>query len=160
MLLKKGNNKFKLNSVETKNISEKDTDLTMDYNFSIDDYVIKSEDEIFINPHLSKELEDGLIDITITQKDIHHSYKRLVSNIFCISIPENFEVSFLPENAEYDGGDFSFNISYKVEHNKIIVHQKVEINTLQLKTEQFASWNRMIKGLFSAYKESIVLDRI
>ena len=159
MLLKKGNNKFRLNSVKTKNVSEKNADLIIDYNFSIDGYILELEDEIFINPHLSRELENGLIDITITQKDIHHSYKRMTSNVFCIEIPENFNIEFLPEDAQYDGGDFGFNIKYKVDDNKIIVHQYVKINTLQLRTDQFASWNKMIKGLFSAYNESIVLSR-
>lgn len=160
ILLKKGNNKFLLDSVTTKNVSENYNDLLINYDFSIEDYILNYSDEIFINPHLSKELENGMIDLTRTKKDIYYSYKSLISNIFYISIPENFKVSFLPEDAQYDGGDFSFSINYKVKDNNVIVHQKVEINTLQLRTEQFNSWNRMIKGLFSAYKESIVLVRI
>ncbi|MCK5101303.1 MAG: DUF3857 and transglutaminase domain-containing protein [Cyclobacteriaceae bacterium] len=160
LLLKKGNNKFLLNSVTTKNVSENYNDLLINYDFSIEDYILKYSDEIFINPHLSKELENGMIDLNRTKKDVHYSYKSLISNIFCISIPENFKVSFLPEDTQYDGDDFSFSINYKVKDNKVIVHQKVEINTLQLKTEQFDSWNKMIKGLFSAYKESVVLGRI
>ena len=160
LLLKKGNNKFKLNSVETKNVADKNSDLIINYDFSIDDYVIRSSDEIFINPHLTKELANGLIDIAAVQKDIHYSYKNLTSNIFCINIPDDFNISFLPEDTQYDGGDFGFNINYIVKDNKIFVYQKVEINTLQLKTEQFESWNRMIRGLYSAYKESIVLGKI
>lgn len=159
-LLKKGNNKFKLNSVETKNVAEKNTDLAINYNFSIDDYAIISGDEIFINPHLSKELEDGWIEIPLVEKDIYYSYKRSSSNISFIDIPDNFKVSFLPENTQYEDGDFGFSINYKVEDNKIVVYQRVEINTLQLRTEQFGSWNKMIKGLFSAYRESIVLSKI
>lgn len=160
LLLKKGNNKFLLDSVTTKNVSENYNDLLINYDFSIEDYILNYSDEIFINPHLSKELENGMIDLTRTKKDIYYSYKSLITNIFYISIPENFKVSFLPEDTQYDGGDFSFSINYKVKDNNVIVHQVVEINTLQLRTEQFNSWNRMIKGLFSAYKESIVLVRI
>lgn len=159
-LLKKGNNKFKLNAVETKNVSTKNADLIINYDFSVDDYIIRSANEIFINPHLSKELEHGLIDLTIPQKDIHYSYKRMTSNTICLRIPENFKISFLPEDSQYNGGDFGFSIKYKISDDRIIVHQKVEINTLQLQTDQFDSWNKMIKGLFSAYKESIVLGEI
>lgn len=159
-LLKKGSNKFKLNAVETKNVSAKNSDLIINYDFSVDDYIIRSDDDIFINPHLSKELENGLIDTTIPQKHIHYPYKRVTSNIFCIRIPENFKISFLPEDTQYTGEDFGFSINYKISDDRIVVHQKVEINTLQLQTEQFDSWNKMIKGLFSAYKESIVLGVI
>ena len=159
-LLKKGNNKFLLDSVTTEHVSDKSNNLQINYDFSIENYVLNSSGEIFINPHLSKELENEYIDISIIQKDIYYSYKHLTSNVFCYKIPENYEVSFLPENANYDGGDFSFSISYKVMDNNIYVYQNVMINTLQLKTEQFESWNKMIKGLFAAYKEFVVMVRI
>lgn len=159
LLLKKGNNKFLLNSVTTKNVSDNYNDLLINYDFSVEDYILNYSDEIFINPHLSKELENGMIDLARTKKDIYYSYKSLISKIFCISIPENFKVSFLPENVQYDGDDFGFSINYKVKDKKVIVHQKVEINSLQIRTDQFESWNKMIKGLFSAYKESVVLGR-
>lgn len=159
-ILKKGNNKFKLDAVETKNVSAKNSELIINYDFSIDDYIIRSADEIFINPHLNKELESGLIDLTVPQKDIHYPYKRVTSNIICIRIPENFKVTFIPENTQYTGEDFGFSINYNITDDRIIVHQNVEINTLQLQTEKFDSWNKMIKGLYSAYKESIVLGEI
>ena len=156
----KGNNKFLLDSVTTEHVSDKSNSLQINYDFSLENYVLNSSGEIFINPHLSKELENEYIDISIIQKDIYYSFKHLTSNVFCYKIPENYEVSFLPENTNYDGGDFSFSISYKVMDNNIYVYQNVMINTLQLKTEQFESWNKMIKGLFAAYKEFVVMDRI
>ncbi len=160
MLLKKGNNKFLLSSVATEHVSQKSKDLIINYDFTVEDYVQQTSDEIFINPHLSKQLEGGLIPLDATEQDIHYDYKRLTSNIFCIKIPEDYGLSYLPENTRYDGGDFGFSIDYKVKDNTIFVHQKVEINTLLLKTGEFKSWNMMVKGLFSAYKESVVLGKI
>jgi len=160
LLLNKGNNKFALTSVKTENVYEKNLDLHINYNFTIEDYLLRTSDEIFINPHLDKELEDEMIDMSSTQSDIYYPYKRLSSKVFCIEIPDNFKVTFLPQDAQYDDGDFGFSISYKVKENKILINQKIRINTLQLKTSQFDSWNRMIKGLFSAYKESVVLGNI
>ena len=90
----------------------------------------------------------SIVIVPLVEKDIYYSYKRSSSNISFIDIPDNFKVSFLPENAQYEDGDFGFSINYKVEDNKIVVYQRVEINTLQLRTEQFGSWNKMIKGLF------------
>ncbi len=160
LLLKKGNNKFSLNSVTTNQVAEKNNALLIDYNFSIEDYIVTYSDEIFVNPHLNKELENGMIDISTTQKDIHYSYKKLTTNVFCFDIPETYKVSYLPKNSQYDGGDFGYSIKYRIDDNVIYVHQSVEINTLLLKTEQFESWNKMIKGLFSTYKESVVLEKI
>ncbi len=160
LLLKKGNNKFSLNTVTTNQVTEKNNALLISYDFSIEDYILFYDNEIFINPHLNKELENGMIDISTTQKNIHYTYKKLTSNVFCFEIPENYKVSYLPENAQYDGGDFGYSLKYEINNNMIFVHQNIEINTLLLKTEQFESWNKMIKGLFSSYKESVVLEKI
>ncbi len=159
MLLIKGNNKFLLDSVTTQHVSDKNNALQINYDFSIGDYIWNSTDEIFINPHLNKELENGLIDIPQTNEDIFYPYKSQSTNVYCINIPDDFTVNFLPEDTQYESEDFGFSISYKVEGDQILIHQKININTLQLKIDQFESWNKMIKGLFAAYKESIVLGR-
>jgi hypothetical protein len=159
MLLTKGNNKFLLDSVTTQHVSDKNKDLLIDYNFSLSDYIWQSSDEIFVNPHLNKELENGLIDISHTNEDVFYPYKSQITNIYYLSIPADFKVNFLPENARYETEDFGFDISYLVVGDQIQIHQKIKINILQLKIDQFESWNTMIKGLFAAYKESIVLGR-
>ena len=159
-ILNKGNNKFLLGSVQTKFVHEKDKELEIDYTFSLDDYIFNMSDEIFINPHLMKELEKGIIDVEATKKDIHYPYKSISSNVVSIEIPENYTISYLPESKSQDGSDFSFNISYTVDQNRVIMSQKITINTIKLTTSQFDSWNRMIKGLFTAYKESIVFKKI
>ena len=141
-------------------MGEKNSNLSIDYSFEIEDYVILSSDEIFINPHLNKEPDNDLIDQSTTTESIYYSYKSLKSNQYCFSIPSGFEVTYLPENVKYVNDDFNFSINYTVSQDVIDVQQILEINTLQLKTEQFGSWNEMMKKLFAAYKESIVLGKI
>lgn len=160
LLLKKGNNKFSLDSVTTQHVADKDRDLIIDYDFSIEDYFMRSSDEIFINPHFTRESEHDYIDLSTTNQSIYYSYKSLTSNMFSIEIPQDYMVTFLPENTMYNGDDFRFTIAYSIENDKIMVHQKVTIDTLRLETSQFDSWNKMIKKLYSAYKESIVLKKI
>lgn len=158
-LLSKGSNKFLLDSVTTQHLSDKNRELVINYEFSLGDYVWQSADEIFINPHLNKELENGLIDISRTFNDIYYPYKSESSRVYCLSIPDNFKVNYLPKDAQYETEDFGFNISYQQVGNNILVHQQIKINTLQLRAGQFESWNKMVKGLFAAYKESVVLTR-
>ena len=160
LLLKKGNNKFSLDSVTTQNVADKDQDLIIDYNFSIEDYFVNSSDEIFINPHLTRESEHDFIDLSTTKQNIYYPYKSLTTNMYSIDIPQNYQVTFLPENAKYEEENFSFSIAYNLKDNRILVDQKLTIDTLQLEMSQFGSWNKMIKKLFSAYKESIVLKKI
>ncbi len=158
-ILNKGNNKFLLNSVQTKNVTEKNRDLEIEYNFTLEDYVLNVADEIYINPHLEKEMEAGLIDVKSTREDIHYPYKNISSHVISIEIPEGYEVSYLPNDRSYSDSDFGFDINYKLEQNKVIMKQDIDINTIKLETSQFDSWNKMMKELFAAYKESIVLQK-
>jgi len=156
LILNKGNNKFALNTVKTHNVSEKNEDLLIEYDFSIEDYVISSSDEIFVNPHFNRDLEEDFIDLSTTKKPIHYAYKSLRSDICSIKIPDDYTISFLPGNVKYEDEDFGFGLDYMVVDNTIHVKQNIEINTLQLETNQFDSWNKMIKSIFAAHKESIV----
>lgn len=160
LLLKKGNNKFKLNAVTTQNVSAKNNDLIIDYKFIIEDYLISTTEELFINPHFNRELEGDLIDIATTKESIHYPFKKMTSNTYCIQLPENFELTYLPENAHYEADKFGFSIEYEVDEKDIFIKQSIKINTLQLESEQFESWNKMIKELHAVYKESIVLEKI
>jgi hypothetical protein len=159
-ILKKGNNKFSLNSVQTRFVAEKDRNLEIDYAFNLDDYIFNMSDEIFVNPHLDKEMEDGLIDVGATKKDIYYPYKSISSNVFSIEVPENYAISHLPEDRSYECNDFGFSINYAIDDNHVIMNQNIKINTIKLKTAQFDSWNKMVKGLFAAYKESIVFKKL
>jgi transglutaminase-like putative cysteine protease len=155
-ILNKGNNKFQLNAIETKHLAEKEQDLEISYKFSLDDYMLRGANEIYLNPHLTRELEHGMIDLLTTKNDIHYPYKNITFNVFSIDIPEKYTVSYLPENRSYYNDSFGFDINYRIEQDKVIMEQRININTIQLHTSQFDSWNKMIKGLFAVYKESIV----
>ena len=159
LILKKGNNKFFLNSVTTCNVIDKNKDLLIDYDFTIEDYAISSDDEIFVNPHFSKLLDGEFIDIGLTKEPIHFDYKSETLNVYGIEIPQGYEVSFLPENVQSEQDEYGFSIEYAVIDNQILINQKIKINTLQLKTNQFESWNKMVKEVFTASKESIVLAK-
>jgi hypothetical protein len=156
-ILSKGNNTFSLSSVQTSNLAEKNAALRIDYEFLIDDYLLSTGDEIYLNPHLDKDLEGEIIDLSHTKKAIHYPYKKLSTKVFYLEVPENYEVNFLPENQSYNEEDFGFDLKYSVEEDVVVTTQSIKINTIKLDTDQFDSWNRMVKELFAAYKESIVL---
>ena len=159
-ILKKGNNTFSLQSAKTNKLDQKNEDLEIEYKFLVNDYVVNVADEIFLNPHLSKELENGLIDLSITRQNIHHPFKSVTSKTFVFQIPSDYKVSYLPKDCSFDQDQFSFNLSYEIIDENVFVNQTININTIQLKTDQFESWNEMVKGLFAAYKESIVLQKM
>jgi len=156
-ILSKGNNTFSLSSVQTSNLAEKNAALKIEYEFLIDDYLMSTGNEIYLNPHLDKDLEGEIIDLSQTKKAIHYPYKKLSTKVFCLEVPENYEVTYLPKNQSYSEEDFGFDLNYSLEKDVVVTTQTIKINTIKLDTDQFDSWNKMVKELFAAYKESIVL---
>ena len=158
-LLKKGNNKFMLDKVKTTNASGIHENLEIEYGFTVEDYAIRTQKEIFINPHLEKIEPDGLIDSPSVRQDIFYPYKFLTTGIVRIGVPDGYKVSYLPMNREYKSSEFGFSLRYHVDEKMVVVRQNFMLNTLKLEREQFDEWNEMIKSLYSAYKETIVLEK-
>ena len=155
-LLKKGNNKFRLDGVSIQNLSAKSEDLVIDYEFSLEDYLYNFSNEMIINPYLSKDFEGDFIDTEKYKEPVQYPYKKLKSKVYTIQIPEGFNASFVPLDTKYENDLFGFNIDYKVTNEVIVINQDVMLNTLQVDQEDFDAWNEMIKGLLASYGESIV----
>jgi hypothetical protein len=158
-LLRKGNNKFSLKTAETEFLANKNHDLVINYNFTIDDYLIQNQDEILLNPHMNKDLADAYIDTSMVKTSIYYPFKNITSNVLTIQIPEGYQVTYLPENNSYTGEDFGYILNYSHVGDKLIVEQKIIINTLKITPENFDAWNTLVKGLFSAYRESVVMQK-
>jgi hypothetical protein len=80
-------------------------------------------------------------------------------DIFKLQIPDEYIVTYLPENYSYNNEALSFNITYSIEENTIVYHQKIWVDTLLVESYQFENWNSFIKGLEIAYKQTILLKK-
>ncbi len=158
-LLNKGNNKFRLDKVKTTNVSGIRKDLKIEYDFTVRDYVLTTDKEIYINPHLEKIEPDGLIDISTVKQDIFYPYKYLTTGITRIEVPAGYTVSYLPMNSEFKGDEFGYTLRYRLDDGVVVVNQNFLLNTLKVRKEKFDEWNRMIKSLYAAYKEMIVFEK-
>ena len=158
-LLRQGNNKFSLNTANTEFLANKNHDLVINYDFAIDDYLIRNQDELLLNPHLSKDLASAFIDTTAIKMSIYHPYKNIASKILTIQIPADYVITYLPTNTSFNGNEFSYSLDYKPMDDKLILEQKIIMNTLKITPDKFEEWNKMIKSLLSAYRESVVMQK-
>ena len=158
-LLKKGNNKFRLQRVKTQNVSGIREDLQIEYDFTVKDYTLSTDKEIFINPHLTKIEPAGLIDPASVKQDIFYSHKFLTVGVTRIEVPKGYTVSYLPLNNEYHGDEFGYSLRYYTDNGFVVVNHSFLLNTLKVRKEKFDEWNKMIKSLYRAYKETIVLEK-
>ncbi len=155
----KGNNKFLIDSLEIKNLYNRDQPLSIEYTFNIDDYIKHAGNELYINMHLSKLWQTSSIkkdrkypmDLENTQQDI---------NIVTLEIPNGYSLRYIPDNISFANEGYGFDIAYRKVKNGIEMTRTIYTNTLLLKTDSFESWNSMIKELNKAYSEVVVLNKL
>ena len=155
-LLRKGNNKFRIDSTAIYNLKDRDKDLGIQYKFEINDYLQKNDKDIYINMQLEKEYLNDLIQPE-RETPREFEYKRIDKNMNILKIPNGYKVSYLPPNSSFSDPMFGFNIYYQVKDSTIIYRSSIYVNTLLLNPADFVRWNKMIHQLTKAYNETITL---
>ncbi len=155
---KKGNNKFIVTSFEEINKYDYEKDFIVHYEFNINNYISSSEDEIYINLNLDK----SPLDFKIPEEDVlpkEYDYKSIDRFTYSLEIPEGYVAEFIPEDLIIDDDKFSVKINYRQIENQIIYTQTLRFNYLELNKEEQIKFNKSIKQLSKAYRESIVLKK-
>lgn len=156
--LQKGNNSFVLNSYQLDTKERYANQIELGYNFIISNYYQAIDSEIYINLNLNKSICNNKIN---PKRELPYEFKnQQESDLVCsFSIPPKYNVSYLPENKNFDNELASFSTKYSVNQNQIIYTHTLQIKTLLIHPEEFAAWNDFIKALDKCYKESILLTR-
>ncbi|MCO4294498.1 DUF3857 and transglutaminase domain-containing protein [Solitalea sp. MAHUQ-68] len=159
-LCTKGSNKCKLDNVKPVDFNKRDIPASIDYTYSIDDYVRKIDDEIMINPCLNKRLIKANIDIENKKLDYEENYHFITQQVLTIETPKGYKLNYLPNNASYKKDLFGFTITYTVVGETIKVVVDINADYLLLKPEKFTEWNEMISALNESYNELITFKKI
>lgn len=156
--LEKGNNKFVLKNYSISDLNTFDTIAEINYSFFLNDYIKTIDSNLYINLNLDKDWLAYKLKKD-RKNPVFLPFCTSGNDIFKLQIPEEYIVTYLPENYSYNNEAFSFNISYSIEENTIIYHQKIRVDTLLVESDQFENWNSFIKGLEIAYKQTILLKK-
>ena len=156
--VQKGSNKFYLDNYTIRQLENKDQPLILDYDFRVSDYVTYIGSEIFVNLNLEKSYYNQLIPAE-RKSPRTNEFKFAKNNHYIMEIPDGYDVEYLPPNATYNGTIFSFDLTYKKSGSSIIFNSTIINNSLLLNANQFDEWNKAIKELSTAYKESIILKK-
>ncbi len=159
-LLNKGSNKFKVENHQVINLFKHDIPAEVDYEFVLHDYIKKIQDNIYVNLNLDKSYQALMIDTSSIYGPIENDFYLTESFITRFEIPKGYEISFIPEDGEFDYKEFRFSIKYRKEGNFIIQERVIVFEFLVLLEDKISKWNEMIKQLSKQYKSSVVLKKI
>ena len=76
-----------------------------------------------------------------------------------LDLPQNYTVSYLPNDFHYSDDAFGFSIQYSRQQSKVIAMQEWRNNSLMLQPKDFDKWNNAIKQILAEYKEQVVLQK-
>ena len=156
-ILNKGNNKCTLSKYEVDQLQDREKSIDINYEFQVEDYVRSYKDEIYVNLNLEKTFKDLKADTSLSVAPVGNDFHFVKKDVTSVEIPKDYKLEYLPKNSTYTNDHFWFDIAYKTEGNKVIQEKKICFQFLNLPTSDFDDWNKMIKQLNKAYRETIVL---
>ncbi len=156
--LTKGNNKFEIKHFDVAGIEQKDNDISIGYEYILPAYLMKIGNEYFVNMNLVRLKTDK------TMPDNRKSpyslrFNWMVDETIILHIPENYEVSSIPENSSFSSGLFGFKVNYTKTPGSVIMKHIYQEQFLNLMPEHFGEWNKMIEALNQSYSKSVVIKK-
>ena len=155
-LVLKGNNKFNLKEYKEENLKNRDLPYVINYDFDLNNYVLKVDKELYINLLLDKLFEKMTIEKDRVSK-FEFDYLSLVNNNYELTVPVNYDIEYLPQNFNLDNDLIKVMCTYEKKNNKIILRFQLNQKKLLLDYSDFELWNESIKKLKNTYSESIIL---
>lgn len=155
-LVLKGNNKFILKDYKEENLSDKNLPYIIDYNFDLDNYIVKVDKEIYLNMFLDKFFDrSNLAKGRIAQYEFE--YLTQFSTQYVLEIPKNYKIKYLPKDFDIDNDYLKANFAYEVKNNMLYLNVNLQQKKLLLNKPDFEPWNETIKKLKTNYSETIIL---
>ncbi|WP_197062841.1 DUF3857 domain-containing protein [Hymenobacter sp. APR13] len=158
-LLERGNNKFFVDKYSVSHLDTREKPLTIDYEYRLQDYVQKLDDEIYVNLNLEQPYAHDKIDAAKRRLPRVNEYASQNHTRTELEIPAGYDVEYLPPVAEMRDPVFGFKVKYERQGNKIVQDKEVYINYLLLQPQQFGQWNAVVDKLNAAYRETVIFKR-
>jgi len=155
--LRKGSNRFAIDTFEEKNKFSYENPYTIDYTFSIKDYVQTLEDEVFVNLNVYQNSINSFKVEDDRKTSLEYRYRSEDSVTVIFEIPEGKEVTYLPENVAIDNDFMSASISYELKDNVITYIHTYKTKSLVLEKETQEAFSKSLKKIRKAFKEVVVL---
>jgi hypothetical protein len=158
-LLKKGGNKFYLNSFTLNNFTDNDLDLVVDYEFSLKDFVQQVGDEIYLDMNLRKPLKYGKFDMDKWKYDYNGSFAFVKREKNILQLSNGLSLEYMPENSGIDKGDYSYSIEYKKAPQEIELNTEVVIDYTYFPHSRFEEYNEVVLQINKDYNETLLLKK-
>ena len=157
--LEKGSNKFLISDFKEENKYSYDKAFIINYNFKIDNYIISSGNELYVNLNLNKHILDFISDKE-NKLTKEFDYKNYREYRYVLLIPEGYQVEYVPDSYSTKNNLFRTDLNYRLEDNKVIYDHILVTDFLYLTKENQEELNTLLNELKIKYNESIIFKKI
>ncbi len=153
-LMPKASNKFIIESVNPVATSDSDSTIRYDYKFYMPDYLTTYHNSAYLNLNLDRyPTGTNLNDDRWIPVELSSTIKHVFVCTF--KIPDGYELRDIPKNSSYEGKLFSFQHSYKLNKDELMVKTIVTLNFQVIEDNDMAQFREMLSQLNGAYIKSL-----
>lgn len=153
---RKGNNTYNVVSYSVSGNDNRETPLELDITFSIQNYIVASGNQMFVNLNMDVLAERYDIRRTRTAP-LEYDYKESFYIVNTLIVPDEFRVSHIPEKREFSSDIVSFYIDYELQDNAVVYRFSMQNDALYVDPSQFDVLHDFLTALRSAYRETVIL---
>lgn len=141
--------------------SESNDELKVKFEGQFKNDVIAAGDKLYVNLNLDPSTSEFQVkDLDTRVCPIQKNYKSTYQLVSKLTIPEGYEVYFLPENVDQTYDDYKISTSYTMEQGQVIYEKTVTSNYLLLDQDSFDEYNSFYTELLKTSKQKITLKKI
>lgn len=154
--LQLGNNKFSITEYHADEKQESTNTLTLNYQFFLDNYATKYEQQLFINMNLDRSFSHYKLSNTQPYA-FKFNHTIALNRTYLLELPENTTVSYMPENKTFESGKCSFSCSYEADSTTLTYRYNVTVDQFLFNEKDYEAWQEFIKNIDNVHNESIIL---
>lgn len=153
-----GDKNVKNSDLTLPDLEERSGPLALDCKLQYTGAVSSFNNEYYVDIDPSKTFKHWTIKDT-RQSDLDFGEKIHSKTTVELSLPSGYSVSSLPGNVAINDPEFSFNIQYATQGDKIVYTKELSVPEGVIHKTSFGRWNAAVKQLAKAYENQIVLKK-
>ncbi|WP_282044529.1 transglutaminase-like domain-containing protein [Winogradskyella flava] len=155
--LNKGNSNIKVSNIETSDLSNRDLNVSMDYDIEIKNAASSFDNSIYIDLDIDKELSN--YDFKERDVDYIFNSKKHLESTTNLSIPDGYNISQLPKDIDISSDNYDLSVTFTTSTGLLSYKKVFKIKNAKIETSDFDEWNTFNEELNTVYKEQIILTK-
>lgn len=127
----------------------------------VDDHIEFIGDKILFNPMLFEQIEKNRYTLEQRNYPVNYSYPSSRKYVFNYSLPEGYQVEFLPKSGVYSLPDNSISFSYSLQNigNKIKIEYFQDIKKILFLPEEYQNLKKIYDQIMNKQAEQIMIKK-